>query len=271
MTKSSTIEDVSTTKPFLEVNGRSIFFDEDWDIGIGGGLWSTGLAMSKYFASHVSSIREDLQSLKHSCRTRNKIDGDGITAIELGSGNGLLSACFASVAEGLLSELAVTDMKDHLSLMEQTFILNQESLQWKKENVATARNANETTESDKIQATGYLLNSPMKLIIAEHNWGEFSSMAFGDNKKFDFIFGSDVAYKNTKPLLRTLVELSHENTLILIGSTIIDSKPQFFKDLVKAGFRYERLTDHLLEKNFQGSTFGIFAIQQQPKKETIHY
>ena len=27
---------------FLQINGIPIYFNEDWDIGIGGGLWTTG-------------------------------------------------------------------------------------------------------------------------------------------------------------------------------------------------------------------------------------
>ena len=35
--------DDSTRSPaFLTINDVPIYFNEDWDIGIGGGLWTTG-------------------------------------------------------------------------------------------------------------------------------------------------------------------------------------------------------------------------------------
>ena len=42
-----------------------------------------------------------------------------------------------------------------------------------------------------------------------------------------------------------------------------DTQPVFFDKLTKAGFRHEKLADHLLEKEFRGSDFGIFAIQRR--------
>jgi len=36
-------DDDSTRSPaFLTINDVPIYFNEDWDIGIGGGLWTTG-------------------------------------------------------------------------------------------------------------------------------------------------------------------------------------------------------------------------------------
>ena len=80
-----------------------------------------------------------------------------------------------------------------------------------------------------------------------------------------FIFGTDLAYRNSlhEPLVESLSELSHEKTVILIGVTMSDTQPRFFDLLTKSGFRYEKLSDHLLDPEFRGRNFGIIAIQKR--------
>ena len=52
------------------------------------------------------------------------------------------------------------------------------------------------------------------------------------------------------------------HTTSIIGVTMNDTKPIFFKKLNEAGFVYERIADHLLDTKFRGGTaFGIFIIQ----------
>jgi hypothetical protein len=68
-----------------------IHFTQDWDVGLGGGVWSTGLAMAKYFQQHAAEIHLDLIHLSLS----KKRDEQKLYALELGSGNGYLSCCFA--------------------------------------------------------------------------------------------------------------------------------------------------------------------------------
>jgi hypothetical protein len=82
--------------------------------------------------------------------------------------------------------------------------------------------------------------------------------------KFDLIVGSDVAYHETlyQPLLQSIQQFSHNETISLIGITMTDTKPSFFHLLDQYGFIYEKLADHLLEPQFRGTTFGIFAIQK---------
>ena len=228
---------------FATVGDKPVYFDEDWDTGIGGGLWSTGAAMAKYFERHAQSIRSCLKSGKQNGRT--------ISAIELGSGNGYLSVCLAAIAGDLLSELVVTDLADHLPLMKKTLERNR--------HLVDVEEGGERRTNDE---------RPIAM-VTEHKWGiaekEESSAVCG--KKFDFIFGSDVAYRDHlhAPLISSLDSLSHENTdtsLILIGVTMQDTKPSFFKALSDAGFRYERLPDHLMEPEFRGTTFGLFVIQR---------
>ena len=229
---------------FATVGDKPVYFDEDWDTDIGGGLWSTGAAMAKYFERHAQSIRSSLKS--------GKRNNGRIRAIELGSGNGYLSVCLAAIAGDLLSELVVTDLADHLPLMKKTLERNSHLV-----DVEEGGEGRSTNDERPIA------------MVTEHKWGvnEKEESSAVCRKKFDFIFGSDVAYRDHlhSPLIASLDSLSHENTdtsLILIGVTMQDTKPSFFKALSDAGFRYERLPDHLMEPEFRGTTFGLFVIQR---------
>eukprot|EP01083_Nonionella_stella_P242898 846884_1 len=99
-------------------------------------------------------------------------------------------------------------------------------------------------------------------VVKEHRWGEFEP---DDDEKFDFIFGSDVAYRDFlhEPLIQTLVRYSHEGTISLIGVTMIDTKPKFFTELKEKGFTYVRLPDAQMAPEFRGTTFGLFVIQKK--------
>ena len=274
---------------FLTINETPVYFSEDWNAGIGGGLWSTGLAMAKYFERHSDDVVENLKHLASvrkdpsrrcsgsSAEDENEdSDGRGISALELGSGNGFLSVCLLAVAAhgGIpLDELAATDMADHLDLMARTLKAN--SHVWDRLTVLRAGDgvANEEFDgrlSETRRDNNQQQPSSTKVFVAEHLWGEFepatSSMQSDmSNRKYDFIFGSDLAYRNSlhKPLISSLVKFSHRHTLCLIGVTMTDTQPAFFDLLTEAGFRYEKLADHLLEREFRGSNFGIIAIQKQ--------
>ena len=279
---------------FLAINGIPIYFSEDWTTGIGGGLWSTGLAMAKYFQRHAGSVVDNLKCLSkvkylqqttiypsnNRQQTNDIITPDGISAMELGSGNGFLSVCLLALAAQQnisLMELVVTDMADHLALMAKT--LNANPHVWDQLTViepCNGNNAKSEVISGRLSQTKHSVDNQKQqtstnVIVAEHIWGEFplnkSSSADGDihNKKYDFIFGTDLAYRNSlhEPLTASLLHFSHQHTLCLIGVTMTDTQPAFFDVLTKAGFRYEKLADHLLEKEFRGSNFGIIAIQRR--------
>mmetsp|Transcript_29869 Transcript_29869/g.34701 ORF Transcript_29869/g.34701 Transcript_29869/m.34701 type:complete len:263 (-) Transcript_29869:2413-3201(-) len=250
-------------KPFLQSNQNTIYFSENWEVGIGGGLWSTGLSLSKLFLHQSNLLRLNIQRLI--LTKKNSWDGveesenckHKIKALELGSGNGLLSCCLASTVGDLLDELVVTDLADHLDLMRQTVNANSHFL---------------TLQTDEKENKDREDNSNLenvKCYVTEHTWGEFDDISTQSKLlgKFDFIFGSDVAYRDYlhDPLISSLDRLSHENTIILIGVTMTDTKPIFFSSLRKAGFRYERIPDHLMSEEFRGATFGLFVIQRDRK------
>ncbi|KAL3810940.1 hypothetical protein ACHAXA_001113 [Cyclostephanos tholiformis] len=288
---------------FLTINNTPVFFSEDWNAGIGGGLWSTGLAIARYLERHADEVAENLRrlsDLKYSSRGRdgggdggddggdddenddaveNENDdayGRGISALELGSGHGFLSACLLALVashHGIpLDELVVTDVDDHLDLVSRTLRAN--SHVWDRLNVLRAAVGGAARTSEEYR--GGLLgtrrdmrrSSATRVLVAEHLWGEFDpadSYIMQSDKKYDFIFGSDVAYRNSLhgPLISSLVKFSHRHTLSLIGVTMTDTQPAFFELLTASGFRYEKLADHLLEREFRGGNFGIIAIQKR--------
>jgi predicted nicotinamide N-methyase len=275
---------------FLTIHDTPVYFSEDWNAGIGGGLWSTGLAMAKYFERHSDDVAVNLKRLASVRKDPSRrcdgggaedededSDGRGISALELGSGNGFLSVCLLAVAAHLgipLYELVATDMSDHLDLMARTLKANPHV--WDRLTILRAGDngvANEEFDgslSETRRDNNQQQPRSTKVLVAEHLWGEFepatSSMQSDimTNRKYDFIFGSDLAYRNSlhKPLISSLVKFSHRHTLCLIGVTMTDTQPVFFDLLTEAGFRYEKLADHLLEREFRGSNFGIIAIQK---------
>ena len=220
---------VATSAPFLTIHGLPVFFAEDWQSGrIGGGLWTTGLALARYFGSKAC-----VENLERLCAERG-----AISVLELGSGNGFLAVCLAAVAAAhptrvKIQNLVVTDRADHLKQIEETILLNKESTQF-------------------IEA----------LSVREHAWGSFAEDD-SDEGKIDLIIGSDVAYREHlyDPLIKSLKYYSHSKTVSLIGVTMADTTAAFFDRLHEEGFLYRRFADHLLSPEYRGTTFGIFAIR----------
>jgi predicted nicotinamide N-methyase len=224
-----------TAPPFLTINKEPIYFSEDWDTGIGGGLWSTGLAMAKYVELQQKEIETNIDQAFGA--------GTKLDILELGSGNGFLSVCLLALLKERILNLVTTDLSDHLSLITHTLDAN--------------RHLSQTN-----------------LTVMEHRWGDFSPCAENDEsieartnsgkKKFDLIVGSDVAYHPDlyDILIESLQHFSLSKTVILLGVTMKDTTPAFFHKLRDAEFNYDRLADHLLPLEFRGNTFGIFVIRK---------
>jgi hypothetical protein len=226
----------SPPKPLLTIHNIPIHFSESWNTGIGGGIWSTGWAMAKYFECHSDDISRcfiRLSSLKQLRRGANfnYKQSDGISAIELGSGNGFLSVCLLAAVSNhtrILKKLVVTDMADHLGLMQSTINANSHVV-------------------DQLQT--------VDVSVKEHVWGTFNDNDV-KQQKYDFIFGTDLAYRDYlyEPLISSLLHFSHEHTVSLIGVTMNDTRPKFFDMLREAGFRYERLAGEIV-------MYGFFCLQ----------
>jgi predicted nicotinamide N-methyase len=217
---------------FLSIGDTPVYFEEDWDAGIGGGLWSTGLALATYLSQHTVHARSNL--------TRK----NQLSLLELGSGNGFLSVCFAALSKDMFHQVVITDTEEHLPLIQRTIEANKHIIN--------------LSENDVFGAT-----------ILKHQWGEFPPAEEADNPlnhTYDLIVGSDLAYRDElhDPLINSLHHFSNSKTITLLGVTMVDTKPIFFAKLKQSGFCYERLSDHLLDPKFRGTTFGIFVIQKSP-------
>lgn len=233
---SSQQEECNEQTPFLSISTSNsnksipIYFEQDWDTGIGGGLWSTGLAMAHY-----------IKDLGHAPSTIESI-------LELGSGNGLVSMCWwARLIESSLRELVITDLDDaHLSLIRKTVHANQH----------LAANANKNTTKVQVQKHEWGV------------FDEMDGVSYSDGNKprtFDLIIGSDVAYhpRLYEPLLSSLQHFSHDKTVILLGCTMSDTTPDFFDLLEKKGFLYEKLADHVVPVEYRNLMFGLFCITKK--------
>jgi hypothetical protein len=244
-----------------------IYFHDNWDVGIGGGLWSTGLAMAYFFRKKSSVIRESLNSLKAN------------TALELGSGNGFVSVSFlASLSSSgkIFKELVITDLEVQLPLIERTLNANRHIIGRFHVDINLLHKRYAGTESSSLSSSELETKSSMatmKVIVARHAWGEFTSSAdhLGESNgcctKFDFIFGSDIAYRDClhQPIVQSLVYFSHYRTTILLGVTMYDTKPTFFDALWAAGFTYFRIVDNdNILPEYRGKSFGLFLVRKRP-------
>lgn len=224
-----TAEEASTSsEPILTINGKPIHLVEDWEHGIGGGLWTTGLAIAKYLGTP-----HGMEQLS----TKRRV-------LELGSGNGFLGVCLLA-ANTNLEQVVITDTKEHLPLIEKT--LN--------------TNGIECSTSDGQHASS---RSGSKVLVEEYLWGPTTpetSTTIKDNS-FDLIIGSDLAYRNElhDPLIASILAVSNADTVTLLGVTMRDTRPIFFQKLIAAGLKYERLADHLLENLYRGKRFGVYVI-----------
>jgi hypothetical protein len=245
-------------------NIQTIYFDENWDVGIGGGLWSTGVAMAYFFRKKSSLIRESLSSVKAK------------KALELGSGNGFVSvSLLASLPCSceLLNELVITDLEEHLPLIQRTLNANQHIIERFHVDINLLHKRNSGSDSSSSNEAEIKNSSmeTMKVIVAKHAWGEFASSSdhLGESNrsctKFDFIFGSDIAYRDSlhRPLIQSLVFFSHYLTIILLGVTMYDTKPTFFDALWTAGFTYIRIADDDMMPKYRGKGFGLFLVRKR--------
>jgi predicted nicotinamide N-methyase len=235
----NTLPDSATRTPFLTIHSTPIYFSENWNAGIGGGLWSTGLAMARYLATQLPS----------SCLNERNI-------LELGSGNGLLAVCVLAACNsgGKLSQLVVTDTGQlHLDCIRATLAANAHVSQ---------------------QATVTVVEHKWgEFCAVDKRDTSIQARVQQGTVKFDIILGSDVAYRPElyDPLIASLQAYSHADTVCLIGVTMKDTTVDFFVKLQQAGFCYQRLADSLLDEEFRGVDFGIFVMQRRAKKPLLQY
>jgi hypothetical protein len=264
--------------PVLSIyNKYPIYLTEDWNSGIGGGLWSTGLAMANYFCTKHFQTRLERMRYQRRLSMTTDIGDPPLRVLELGSGNGFLSTCLVVAAmmrrddtcrndiEEASSFLAfnkdpipvhvtTTDTADHLSLMKTTIESNLKRI-----------------SAEAALQRGQALNLSQYVTVQEYIWGETTTEKDLTRwSEFDLIIGSDLAYREElhDPLIAALQKFygnvsTNYGPVTLLGVTMTDTKPIFFQKLIQSKFRYEKLADHLLQAEFRGSgsrQFGIFVI-----------
>ncbi|CAM9168985.1 unnamed protein product [Choristocarpus tenellus] len=99
---------VETTLEVLPIGNRgSLSLTCDWGVGIGGGLWSTGLLMTKHLCAYPSFYDNLLA---------------GRRVLELGSGTGLVGLTAAMF--GPPSEVVITDLASHIDICSHNLTAN---------------------------------------------------------------------------------------------------------------------------------------------------
>ncbi|GMI50417.1 hypothetical protein ScalyP_jg3227 [Parmales sp. scaly parma] len=158
--------------------------------------------------------------------------------IEVGSGNAYNGMLLATIVP--TCSVVVTDIFKHVAFMKETIIENRASLE----------------------------NCGADVKAAEYDWGAEPDIKQLGHDQFDFIFGSDVAYRDYlhDPLIDAFDKLSHVNTVILIGVTKTDTSTEFFTKLNKRNFSYTRFHDNQLDPEFRGNIFGLYFIQRERKQ-----
>jgi Lysine methyltransferase len=216
----------ASSSPILTIYNRyPIHLTEDWDSGIGGGLWSTGLAMAHYFCTaHFQSQLERIQCQQNKRGVPAMADSSHnnppIRVLELGSGNGFLSVCLVVAAmmrrttdmteskddvppssnssssltdlDPIPVQVIATDTAEHLLLMKNSIDSN-----LKRISSACSFEGNDNTVDLSRFAT-----------VQKYLWGDTSTAdnSVASSDAFDLIIGSDLAYRDElhDPLIAAL-------------------------------------------------------------------
>jgi len=151
------------------------------------------------------------------------------TCLELGSGNGWLATVLGSI---VTADIICTDTAEHVPLMQSTITTN---------------------------AT--VLRAPDQVTVQELLWG---AQTLPDGATVDFIFGTDVAYRDYlhDPLIKCLSQHLKPTGTAIIGVCMHDTSVAFFDKLGKGGFVYERIRDDKMPERYRGMLFGLFVIQK---------
>ncbi|CAM9753043.1 unnamed protein product, partial [Ascophyllum nodosum] len=171
----------------------------DWGVGIGGGIWTTGLLLVEHMSEH-SALYDDVFR--------------GTRVLELGSGTGLVG--LAAARFGPPREVVITDLESHLEIC--------------RSNVAQNKNT--------INITGGAPEScPVR--VEKYDWSgevpsELGAVPFDVIIGTDVAYYEHLYAPSIQALDRTV----GPESLVLLGVTRTDTGPAFFDALDKAGFEY---------------------------------
>jgi Lysine methyltransferase len=206
-TNSTTTGTVANKLPVLSIyNQYPVYLAEDWNSGIGGGLWSTGLAMANYFCS--PHFQTQLRRIRQQKRRFATTDG-AIRVLELGSGNGFLSVCLVVAAMMQQDNTSESDIKESSSSMT----IDKDSIPL----YATESNLKRISSEATLQH-GASLDLSKYITVEEYLWGEATTASnLAPFTGFDLIIGSDLAYRDElhDPLIAALAHF-YDNVSTLI-------------------------------------------------------
>jgi predicted nicotinamide N-methyase len=200
----------------------SISIARNWDVGIGGDLWTTGRLMVQHFLTQPELYRRLLH---------------GATVLELGAGAALVS--LAAAALFAPKRLVISDQASHLPICEANL----------------QRNAHMIPSSCSISIAALDWSHPEQLYSSSDNNSN-------ESEQFDVILGMDLAYYTELHdiLIDTLCKTASSSTVIILGVTKTDTGPAFFDKLHAAGFDYYRAHDSVHNSSFDARNFALFTI-----------
>lgn len=191
-------------------------------LGTGGNVWNAVIVFSKWLEKNYGGGRH--QDL-----------WKGKTIMELGSGTGMGGIVAAQIMKGA-SQIVLTDQAQVLSIIE--------------ENVA--RNRDRIPELEKVS-------------VREFEWGS-DIKAFTDpvSPPFDWIIACDCIAPifPLDLLLKSMIELSNENTTILIGSEHRQFTQSFW-DGAKAVFDITTVPEADMDPKFSDDDIQIFFFKKK--------
>ncbi|KAI9140704.1 putative methyltransferase-domain-containing protein [Paraphysoderma sedebokerense] len=207
-------------------NNSVLLTKEEWDLGIPGKIWDSGVILGRY----LSSVNWNQMTTKE-C-------GDPFRVLDLSTGNGYLGLLLAytcsQVYPSTALSICLTDLSDVVPLIRHNLTLNSAAF----------------SSSVSVSATDLL-------------WGDIDAHArisSAGTKKFDLILCSDILYETESfiELLSTLNELCDEKGEIWMGYKFRgltgDEENMFFKRIKQTFKVQEVVTDGCWE-------FGVTVVK----------
>jgi predicted nicotinamide N-methyase len=205
-------------------------FECDWDVGIGGSVWTSGEILTSHLAS---------QQLKYRSIFKDKV------VVELGSGTGYVGLMTAVCFEP--AKVFITDLTTHVDCMQKNVTRNASKFNPGVDVRVLELAWGEVQHEDALlQAIG--ADRHVDIILGT-----------------DVAYLRELY----EPLLHTLRHLSNDSTLVLLGMNRIDTGMVFFQRLAQEGFEYYKIADQYLPREYAGKDFGLFEIQRRRAFTTI--
>lgn len=207
-------------------DAQVLHFQCDWDVGIGGSIWTSGQILAEHLQSQQKRYRALFQ---------------GKNVVELGSGTGYVGLMAAVCFEP--ANVFLTDLASHVACLERNVALNTSVLR----------------PGVNVHVTELAWGSTV------HEAALLEKLSRDDNTHVDIILGTDVAYLRElyDPLLHTLRHIASQPTLILLGLNRADTDISFFHRLEQDGFEYYKIAEDQLPADYHGKDFGLFEIRRR--------